>query len=377
MPKTKLNFILILAIFLIGTFIGLEIKNNFSKETIADNLALDEQEATIRAIQKVNPAVVNIEVDKDEPFNILNPQTGAVSTSTEIVALGNGTGFLISKDGYVLTNRHVLSGTDGKTGIYKITLSNGKKYYAQYIDQDPLKDLAVLKIFDKNLPYVELGDSDKLQLGTTVIAIGNTLGRYKNSATKGIISGLKRSLDVYDPNAIIGYLDNILQTDAEINKGNSGGPLIGLDGKVVGINVALDAAGNSVGFSIPINDAKPAINSILEKGRIIRPSMGVRHIMITPEIAKQYKLSRESGAWVNNGVNPAPSVVAGTPAQKAGILEGDIIFEVNGIKVDGDNSLTSIIFKYKPGDKVNLKIQRGDKVLEKNLELVEYKIPKE
>ena len=360
------KYLIVNLIFLIGVSAALLAYNyNLSlTKVIADNLRLDDQEATIRAIKKVIPAVVNIIVLDQETSTIINLSTGEQTRKTDTVQKGSGTGFLISADGLILTNRHVINVANEKTGQYKILLNSGKQYYAQFIGKDPINDLAVLKIFDQNLPYVGLGDSDKLQIGSTAIAIGNTLGRYQNSATKGIISGLGRNIQASDQTgANAEALDNVIQTDAEINPGNSGGPLIDLDGKIIGINVALDQAGASIGFAIPINDAKPVIKSAREIGRIVRVRLGVRYVMLTASTAQENKLPRNSGAWIMPGADGSPSVLPDSPAAKAGLRTGDIITEINAIKLQDRTTLLSVAQRYKPGDKIGLKVFRDDKFL--------------
>lgn len=341
---------------------------------IADTLRLDDQEATIMAIKKVSPAVVNIVVLDQQTTTLINLNTGERTQKTDIAQRGSGTGFLISADGLILTNKHVASVANDKTGQYKILLNSGKQYYAQLIGKDPINDLAVLKIFDKNLPFVQLGDSDKLQVGTTVIAIGNALGRYQNSATKGIVSGLGRSIEASDQSGTTAEaLDNVIQTDAEINLGNSGGPLIDLSGNVVGINVAIDQTGSSIGFAIPINDAKPVIKSVREIGRIVRPRLGLRYVMLTPQTAQANKLARNSGAWISPSADGTPSVLVGSPADAAGLKEGDIITEINGIKLEGQITLLSVVQKYKPGNKIGLKVFRSGKFMVLTATLDEFR----
>jgi len=360
------KYLIISLVLLIGVSAALFVYNynpNITK-VIADTLRLDDQEATVRAIKKVSPAVVNIVVLDQQTTTILNLSTGEQTQKTEIVQKGSGTGFLISADGLILTNKHVASVADEKTGQFKILLNSGKQYYAQLIGKDPINDLAVLKIFDKNLPYVGLGDSDKLQIGTTVVAIGNALGRYQNSATKGIVSGLGRSIEASDQSGSINeVLDNVIQTDAEINPGNSGGPLVDLEGNIIGINVAMDQSGSSIGFAIPINDAKPVIKSVREIGRIVRPRLGIRYHMITPELVQQLKLAKDTGAWISINDNGVPSVLGGSPADLAGLKPGDIVTEINGIKIEGKTTLISIIQRYKPGDRIGLKVFRDGKFL--------------
>lgn len=367
----KKYFFIMPAAALLAASILLAVSVDF-KKVIADNLRLDEQEATIRAIKKVSPAVVNISVYENQPVQGLDLGTGEKVATKEKRKLGDGTGFLISADGLIITNKHVVD-IAKSGGDYRISLSNGKKYYAQLLGRDPLNDLALLKIFDKNLPFVELGDSDKLQPGTTVVAIGNALGIYEGSVTKGIVSGLNRNIVASDQSGNPESLGNVIQTDAEINPGNSGGPLIDLAGNVIGVNVAIDTSAASIGFAIPINDAKPVIKSAREIGRIVRPRLGVRYIMLTDDIAKENKLPRAQGAWVNASHGSGPAVTPGSPAAKAGLEAGDIIFEINGIKLDGVNTLLSVAQRYKPGTKIGLKIQRGGKILTKVVELDEFR----
>ncbi|MFA6170948.1 MAG: trypsin-like peptidase domain-containing protein [Patescibacteria group bacterium] len=326
---------------------------------VADNLRLDDQEATIRAINKVKPAVVSVIIyNKEDDIRVKK---------------GSGTGFIISSDGLIITNKHVAAVASEKTSEYRIILASGKEYYAQFIGKDPLNDLAILKIFDKNLPYIEMGDSDKLVEGMTVIAIGNTLGLYQNTVTKGIVSGLGRSVAASDKNGQAELLDNVIQSDADINPGNSGGPLIDLSGKVVGINTAIDQDGQGVSFAIPINDARPVITSVKERGRIVRARLGVHYTMLTPEIAKDKKLGRDKGAWIIAGENGSPAILADSPAEKAGLQAGDIVYEVNGIKIEGGKTLQSITQRYKPGNKIGLKILRGGKSIVINVVLDEFK----
>lgn len=363
---------LITAVFIIGIIFSQSFFNT-AKPLTADVLQLDEQEATVRAIKKAMPAVVSI-IIYDEKENItLDLSTGQQSTKKEKIKAGSGTGFIISADGLVLTNKHVVNSAGEKNAQYQVILNSGKEYYAQLIGKDPINDLAVLRVFDKNLPYVELGDSDKLEIGTSVIAIGNALGKYQNSATKGIVSGLERNLVASDSAGNSENLSNTIQTDAEINLGNSGGPLVNLEGKVVGVNVAIDQAGSSIGFSIPINDAKPVIKSVKERGMIVRPRLGIRYVMIDLVMAEKDKLPRKTGARIIKGNDGSAAIMAGSPAEKGGLLEGDIVFEINAIKIEGKNTILSVVQKYKPKDKLGLKIQRGNKIIIKVVELDEFK----
>lgn len=343
-----------------------------SQVVTADKLLAEEQELTIRAITKTMPAVVSIMVY--EEYQKPSVDAKGVKTTTSAKALrGSGTGFLVSADGYILTNKHVVTVASIKTAEYKVKLASGKEYYGQFIGSDPINDLAVIKIFDKNLPFVTLGTSDKLAIGTTVMAIGNVLGKYSNSVTKGIVAGRGRSLQAYDSNGELENLENMIQTDAQINEGNSGGPLINLNGEVIGVSVAMDSGGQGIGFAIPINDARGVIESVKKSGRIIRSWLGIRYVMINPALVIEKNLKQESGALVSNGKNGSPAVSFNSPAAKAGIMEGDIIMEVNGKKIDLDNSLMSVVQGFKPGDKVKLKVWRAGKVIDKEATLQELK----
>jgi serine protease Do len=340
---------------------------------VADSLRLDDQEATIRAINKTIPGVVSINVFENATVEIFDEATETSRFEEQNIKRGAGSGFLISADGLILTNKHVASaGAEGKTE-YKIILHSGKQYYAQLIGKDPIADLAILKIYDKNLPFLELGDSNKLTPGMSVIAIGNALGRYDNSATKGIVSGLGRSLLASGNNGEMENLQNVIQTDAQINFGNSGGPLINLEGKVVGINVAKDEGGESLGFAIPINEAKPVITSARTVGKIIRARLGVRYIIITPEMAEERGLPRTSGALLEPGDDGGPAVFEASPASVVGLQAGDIIFEVDGRKIDERLPLQSYISQFSPGKKLGLKIQRGSEIFTKVVTLDELK----
>jgi len=368
------NFLILTAFVITFLSISANAVFLFNKNTMraeADDLVFNEEEATIRAIKNVSPAVVNIVAYDYDVFESIDNPTGKKEMLKYKKEKGRGTGFIITSDGYIVTNRHIVSATTKENGEYKITLYSGKEYYAQLIGQDPFYDLAILKIFDKDLPVVDFANSDSLQVGSTVIAIGNSLGRYQNSATKGIVSGLGRSLTASNPNGGSEALSNVIQTDAEINRGNSGGPLVNLSGKVVGINSALDQGGTSIGFALPINDALPIINSIKERGVISRPMLGVNYLTVTPEVAKQYGLKRNDGAWIVVNDDETSSIVPDSAAAIGGLMEGDIIFEINAIKIDEKNTLSNVIQKYKVGNRIGLKIQRGDEVMVKIVTLKE------
>lgn len=280
---------------------------------------------------------------------------------------GAGTGFIISEDGIIVTNRHVVP--QGVTKV-SVTTSDGTEYNNVAVigrtnSGDPL-DIAFLKIKDKitkKLSPVTLGDSSKMQVGEKVIAIGNALGQFQNTVTSGIISGHGRNLQAGDGGGSTESLQDLFQTDAAINQGNSGGPLVNLNGEVIGINTAV-AGGNAqnIGFAIPINDVKGIIQSVLDSGKLLRPYLGVRYITLTDDYAAQQKLTVKRGAYIApSSSQTQPSVVSGSPAEKAGIKEGDIITKVNDVAINETNSLTSVLGGYKVGETVTLTIIRDGK----------------
>lgn len=371
MNKRLISAVLIAVICLSA---GLALGFKYAPQPVtADNLRLDEQEATVRAIKKVLPAVVSIVVYDQE--NVVNINLGATTTQSveqKEMTKGNGSGFLISSDGLILTNKHVATAGKPATARYKVVLNNKKIYDAKLIGNDPIHDLAVLKIDDKNLPYLEMASSGNQPIGLTVLAIGNSLGRYENSVTKGIISGLGRSLAAANPNGGLELLENVLQTDAEINEGNSGGPLINLEGKVIGVNVAVDKGGTGLGFAIPIDDARSVVDSVRQTGRIIRARLGVRYLMLDSYIAEAKQATSNVGALVAQDEAGQPAIVPGSPADIAGIQEGDIILEINAMKINDSNTLLSAVQRFKPGNKIGLRIKRGNDIFNKIVVLDEF-----
>lgn len=372
----NINKKIYLAVLILAIFLSAGLLIDYGQKdagVTAAKFVLDEQSATIQAIQQAMPAVASIVVYDQE--KVVEIRSGGQSRIIEKrVNKGHGTGFLISADGYILTNKHVVEAAEAETAQYKVILHNKKEYYAALIGKDPLHDLAVLKIAETRLPYLQMGSSADSPIGLTVLAIGNALGRYSNSVTKGIISGLARTVIAADPNrGGLTSLDNVIQTDAEINEGNSGGPLIDLEGKVIGINVAVDRGGSGLGFAIPIDDARSLIDSVRRTGRIIRVRLGVRYEMLDAFSASEKQLSRDYGALITKDQAGNPAIVPDSPADKAGLLEGDIIFEVNTIKLDGSNTLLSVIQRYQPGSRIGLKVQRGDKIINITAILDEFK----
>ncbi len=315
--------------------------SNVSINENVEKITVQEDSKVIDVSKKVSPSVVSIVAST----NIID-FFGDVSKQE-----GRGTGFILTSDGIILTNKHVAS---NKNADYTVFTSDGKDYKAKVLTTDPLYDLAIIKIDAKDLKVVDLGDSEDLAVGQRVVAIGNALGEFDNTVTTGVISAKGRPLVASDSSGNgQELLEGLLQTDAAINPGNSGGPLVNLEGQVIGINTAMANAEN-IGFAIPINFAKPAIDSALKTGKIVRPVMGVRYISITKDVAALNDLPRDKGAWLNTGSKGSPAIVPGGPADKAGLKEGDIIVKVGGQEIDKSHGLAMVIQNYKPGDQVEV-----------------------
>ena len=273
---------------------------------------------------------------------------------TEKKQIGSGSGFLISADGMIVTNRHVVADKDA---IYEVQLNSGKKYTAKVLARDGVLDVALIKISVSGLPYLLLADSDLLDVGESVIAIGNALGEFKNTVSVGVVSGLSRSLTAGDNMGQSERLDKVIQTDAAINPGNSGGPLLNLKGQVVGINVAVVQGSSNVGFALPVNSVKSAIDSVVKTGKIERPYIGVRYIPVTADLKSKNNLSVDYGILVQRGkLNTELAVAPGSPADKAGIVENDIILSIDGVKIDAEQDFTSLIRYKKIGDTIALRV---------------------
>lgn len=309
--------------------------------TKTEKLILEESSAITDSVSKVSPAVVSISTSKNvtDLFGRSYEQTGG------------GTGFIITNDGLIATNKHVVSDENAE---YTVFTSDGKNYSAKIMATDPANDLAVIKIEATGLPVVDLGDSDKLSVGQWVVAIGNALGEFDNTVTVGVISAKDRKITA-SGGGTSENLEGLLQTDAAINSGNSGGPLINLKGQVIGINTAVAGSAQNIGFAIPINSVKKAIDSIKKTGKIERPMLGIRYIPINKELAKANQLSVDHGAWVLAGSSRGEvAVIPGSPADKAGIVENDIITKIDGAEITENNSLSKILQQYNVGDEIEV-----------------------
>ena len=333
----------------------------FHSSNSASNNAATFAEGSISEIaNSVSKSVVSI---------ITNTSTTG-SFFTGQVSQAAGTGFIISSDGYIATNKHVVANAT-KIGVI---LDDGSTYEdVELIGTDPINDFAIIKIKDvKDLTPIKIGDSKTTNIGQQVVAIGNALGTYQNSVTSGIISGKGRSLTASDSSrTTYETLSDMIQTDAAINGGNSGGPLVNAAGEVIGINTAYASQGNNVGFAIPINSVKGIMAGVLKDGRFERAVLGVRYQTITPLIAKEKKLDVTAGAYVK-GSNNTSAVIKGSAGDKAGIKDGDIITAVNGTKIGTAGSLGSLIGEYAVGDTVKLEVYRDKKYIELDVKLEAY-----
>ncbi len=303
--------------------------------------------------------------------SIITSTTQRSLINSESSATAAGTGFILSSDGYIATNKHVVSGAT-KIGVL---LDDGTAFEdVELIGTDPLNDFAIIKIKDaKDLTPIKLGDSKTISAGQQVIAIGNALGAYQNSVTSGIISGKGRSLTATDSSRTqIETLSDMIQTDAAINGGNSGGPLLNAAGEVIGINTAYASQGNNVGFAIPISSVKGIINNVLKGQGFERAVIGVRYINLTPTIAKQKKLDINHGALISSSKGNN-AIIPGSAGDKAGLKENDIITSVNGVEIGVSGSLSSLIGEYSVGDTVTLTIIRNGKTENLELTLTAYK----
>ncbi len=302
------------------------------------------EDIIVNTIQRAKPAVVSITITK------------SVSRlgSAEKQVVGGGSGFFVSADGIIVTNKHVVADTGAE---YHVVTQDGKKFPARILALDPSFDIAIIKIDITKAPYLELGDSDALSVGQTVIAIGNALAEFQNSVTKGVISGLNRKIVAGNASFGSEVIEGAIQTDAAINHGNSGGPLLNIRGQVIGVNTAISEQGQSLGFALPINTVKRDLASVKKTGKISRAWMGVRYVELTEDIAKKNGITHTQGALIVRGEGPTDLAVApGSPADKAGIVENDIILSVNGQVIDATRSLVGILSRLTVGDRVQLRV---------------------
>ncbi len=367
-----MSFLLALLVALGAGFVGGYYGNKQSNSspisnTPAEKAVNTESQLISKIVREVGPSVVSVNVE-----GIAQQQTPFGERRYK--SRGAGTGFILNKEGVVVTNRHVVP---KQTKSVSVTLSDGTELknvevIGRTSSTDTL-DIAFLKIKDtkgKELVPAKLGDSSKVQVGEKVVAIGNALGQFQNTVTSGIISGYGRSIQAGDESSDESEtLQNLFQTDASINQGNSGGPLVNMAGQVIGINTAVAGEAENIGFAIPVEDAKGLIDSVLRTGKLQRPYLGVRYIALTDDYAYEFNLNTKRGAYIPPSSEDGPSILKDSPASEAGLEEKDIIIKVNDINIDDKSSLASVLGRFSVGDKVTLTIVRGDKTITKDVTL--------
>ena len=343
---------------LAGYFFGrtIVLNDDAGATSLKQTLRVEESSATIEAVAKVSPAVVSIVGVPDE----LDLAFGGFVTQDRQA----GSGFILTSDGLIATNKHVVR---DKNLAYRVGLSDGRTLAAEVVSLDPSFDFAILRVDATDLPSVELGSSDSLQIGERVIAIGNAFGEFQNTVTVGVVSARNRTIEASDGVARVELLEGLLQTDAAINPGNSGGPLINLAGQVIGVNTATDLASENISFAIPIDDARVAIESVIEQGKIVRPLLGVRYINLTAEVAQLNQLERVQGAYIL--AQDGQAVVPGSPADKLGLQNGDIIIAIDDNEINPERSLATVLRTYKPGQEVTVTWISDEKELSGQVEL--------
>jgi len=346
-------------------------QESLSQEIIQQRV-LTEESVVIEVAEKVSPSVVTVGITKTQrvldlfewdpfmdPFGFFR----SPKSREEKIKQDVGSGFIVSADGLIVTNKHVVTDTQAK---YRVITKDDKEYEVKKIYRDPVNDLAILKIDASGLKPVELGDSDKLKVGQFVIAIGTALGQFRHTVTTGVISGLGRGITAGSPfEGYVERLDNVIQTDAAINPGNSGGPLLNSVGQVIGVNVAVAAEGQNIGFALPINLVKESLTNFEKTGSFERPFLGVRYRMISQDLALLNDVPQ--GAYI-------VEVVEDSPADRAGIREGDIIIKLDGQPVrEKDGGLAKLIAQKKIGDTIRLTVWRDGEQKEVTATLEEFK----
>ncbi|OGD87161.1 hypothetical protein A2870_03345 [Candidatus Curtissbacteria bacterium RIFCSPHIGHO2_01_FULL_41_11] len=349
--------LIIVALWIISVVAALQFLGKLPAGGTIDRISekqriVDEESDVIDVVERVSPSVVSIAIENRQIFDPFG--FGQESGSKES---GIGTGFVVSGEGLILTNKHVVSDRSEKyIAILKGSDGSEKKYDVKKIDLDPFNDLALVQIDERDLTPLELGDSDHLKVGQRVIAIGNALGRFENTVTTGVVSGLGRGVAPIDPTTgIAERLDDLIQTDAAINPGNSGGPLVNSGGQVIGINSAVANAQN-IGFAIKINIAKQLIEDFQKSGgKITRPQLGVRYTHVSRDVA--ILNSVPEGEYVRE-------VVKGSAADSAGVKVGDIITNLDDQKLTDENSLAKVIRSKKVGDQLKVRVWRDGKTID-------------
>jgi len=324
----------------------------------------------VEIAKRVCPAVITVVASRDLPqieeFYFVPFRGERVAFPKKMngdkqkTKIGGGSGFIVSKDGYVLTCNHVVEESDAD---YTVILGPDKRYSAKVLSRDPLTDTAILKIEDGvSFPFLKLGDSDRVELGETVIAVGNPLGEFEDTLSAGIVSGLSRKITAYSGTQTTSKatsLRGLIQTDAAINPGNSGGPLVNMKGEAIAINTAMIMGAENIGFALPVNYIKEDLEEIKKGGKIQRPYLGVKYIILNEQIAKANKIECHYGALVAREMFGEPAVAKNSSADSAGLKEYDIILEINGKKITQDNSVNDILSGCAVGEKIYLLVLRN------------------
>lgn len=379
-PQVFALFVLTLSSGLIGglmaPYLSTEVARYFPLSSHPGTSTLTPEQVRVVAednvvadlVAKTSPGVVSIVISKDVPkvrsffgspfgFPFSDPfgTDGNSAGQTEKQRVGSGSGFFVSADGLIVTNKHVVADEQAE---YTVISGEGTEYQAKVLARDPSNDIALIKIEGSDFPVLPLGDSDRIRVGETIIAIGNPLGEFENSVSRGIVSGLKRSLEAGSgAGGDTEHLSGIIQIDAAINPGNSGGPLLNLSGEVVGVNVAMARGAENIGFSLPINQVKRIVEQVRTTGKMSFPYLGVRTITLNEALKKKTGLPFDYGALVLRGETMTDfAVVPGSPADKAGIVENDILLEINGQKIDEEHGLIGFMGQYAVGDEITIKL---------------------
>jgi serine protease Do len=356
---------------IVGSRVSNSTLNNLTGGSISELRVTNQQEAVVDVASKSSNSVVSIVVSQrlseleNSPtnpflryFGLEEEQGTTRQIPDQLREIGAGTGFIVSRDGMIVTNRHVV---DEDNAQYTVVLNNNERFEAKVLAKDTLLDIAFLKIETNNLTPLSFGDSSQIKVGQSVVAIGNALGEFSNTVSSGIVSGLGRNITATDQSGLSAeQLFDVIQTDASINSGNSGGPLLDLNGNVIGVNVAVANDANGIGFAIPSNVVVDLLERLNAEGEIVRPKLGVRFRMIDAQLKAANNLTVDQGAYVVQGTAEEPSIVPNSAAARAGIRAGDIVLAVNDVILTESRPLNVVIQELRVGDSVNLRILRGE-----------------
>ncbi|HDH04085.1 MAG TPA: trypsin-like serine protease, partial [Candidatus Campbellbacteria bacterium] len=332
-------------------------------------IIVTQEDRIVKIVNNVSSAVVSVVATKDMPViekYYINPFKNNAAfknlpggflpdvkipqyrqKGVEKRQISSGTGFFVSSDGLIITNKHVVADTAAE---YSIVMNDGRKFEAKILARDPFQDIAILKVKGEKFNFISLDDSKNVKVGQTVIAIGNTLGEFQNTVSRGIVSGLNRKVTALGGISGPEKLQELIQTDASINPGNSGGPLLNLNGRAIGINTAMAKAAENVGFALPVNIAKRDIADAKEFGAVKYPYLGINYLVVDKNVKKQKGLVVDYGLFLTKGTKGELAVAKGSAAEKAGLKEGDILLEINGTKLSGSDSLAYLLSKLRVGD---------------------------